>query len=399
LERIILYIMDRLCIQYSRRNARRFALNLVKYRIDIPSSERVLLPFASIVSRNHSSALRTSKPIYQQYTYGSHNDNTYNNNWWDIWKSHELLYKTILFGGSILVTSNLTQDKLQTRCEEDTTTTTIQAIATSTRSSLSTALTPSSVAKEDLDAIVEGHNVDELPIYSADEVAQKDGTDGKPIWMTYGGIIYDVTNFVPNHPGGSDKILQAAGTAIEPYWYTYRQHYNSDLPMRIMEHMAIGRLSEEDQNDIDEQMQVLEQNDPYVHEPKRHPSLRIHSDTPMNAEVPTKVLNQNYLTPNELFYIRNHHPVPYLTEKQLRNFRLQIDLSSTGKINENKDSVSDTTSSESNVSKNSTVISFTLDEIKEMPKTEVIVTLQCSGNRRGGYNTYQRTSGTPWGMY
>ena len=31
--------------------------------------------------------------------------------------------------------------------------------------------------------------------------------------------MYDVTEFIANHPGGSEKILMAAGGAIEPYWY------------------------------------------------------------------------------------------------------------------------------------------------------------------------------------
>ena len=29
---------------------------------------------------------------------------------------------------------------------------------------------------------------------------------------SYGGVVYDVTNFVANHPGGSEKILLAAGS-------------------------------------------------------------------------------------------------------------------------------------------------------------------------------------------
>jgi sulfite oxidase len=238
--------------------------------------------------------------------------------------------------------------------------------------------TPSSVAKEDLESMVEQHNVEDLPVLTSEEVAQRDGSNGTPVWMSYGGIVYDVTQFIANHPGGSDKIIQAAGSAIEPFWYIYRQHYNSDLPMRLMEHMAIGRLREEDQQDIDEQMLVLEQDDPYAREPARNKLLRVHTDAPMNAEVPTQVLSEHYITPNDLFYIRNHHPVPYLTEKQLQDFRLKVDLSGyNGDLG---------------------VVSFSLEELKRMPKTELVVTLQCSGNRRGGFNAYQRTSGTPWGM-
>jgi sulfite oxidase len=237
-------------------------------------------------------------------------------------------------------------------------------------------LTPSHVAKEDFDELQASHDIDKMPVYTLDQVAENNGSDGKPIWMSYGGVVYDVTNFIANHPGGSEKILMAAGSAIEPFWHLYRQHFASDLPMRLMEHMAIGRLSDADQSEIDQQMDVLEQDDPYAKEPLRHSALIVHSDTPMNAEVPTRLLTKSYLTPSSLFYIRHHHPVPYLTDKEMRDYRLSVDLSRCGKG----------------------ARTFTLDDLKAMKSTEVTVTLQCSGNRRSGYNEFQRTSGTPWGQ-
>jgi sulfite oxidase len=313
--------------------------------------------------RQHVSSMSLA-PLVTSYQ-NEYTNSTENNRW---------LISTLLGASMILFgVNNASIDSTNSRttfCENN---------ATHTLQQSSSELTPSSVAKVDLETVVESHNMDNLPIYTADDVSRNDGTDGKPIWMSYGGIVYDVTNFINNHPGGSDKIMQAAGTAIEPFWYLYRQHFNSDLPMRLMERMAIGQLREEDQADIDEQMIVLERDDPYAHEPKRNPMLRVHTDAPMNAEAPAKVLDEHYITPNDLFYIRNHHPVPYLTEKQLRDFRLHIDLSSAAPGAGEK------------------TVSFTLDELKQMPKSEVIVTLQCSGNRRGGFNTHQRTSGTPWG--
>lgn len=71
--------------------------------------------------------------------------------------------------------------------------------------------TPSSVAKEDLEEVTAEHSMDTLPIFEADFVAQHNGEDGTRIWMTYGGIVYDVTDFIPNHPGGSEQIMKAAG--------------------------------------------------------------------------------------------------------------------------------------------------------------------------------------------
>eukprot|EP00617_Octactis_speculum_P027459 CAMPEP_0185771048 /NCGR_PEP_ID=MMETSP1174-20130828/62910_1 /TAXON_ID=35687 /ORGANISM="Dictyocha speculum, Strain CCMP1381" /LENGTH=72 /DNA_ID=CAMNT_0028456769 /DNA_START=6 /DNA_END=220 /DNA_ORIENTATION=- len=33
------------------------------------------------------------------------------------------------------------------------------------------------------------------------------------IWVTYQDGVYDITEFIANHPGGSDKIRLAAGKA------------------------------------------------------------------------------------------------------------------------------------------------------------------------------------------
>lgn len=46
----------------------------------------------------------------------------------------------------------------------------------------------------------------------SEQVAENNGKDGKPIWMSYGGVVYDVTDFIHNHPGGSERILLAAGS-------------------------------------------------------------------------------------------------------------------------------------------------------------------------------------------
>jgi cytochrome b involved in lipid metabolism len=58
-----------------------------------------------------------------------------------------------------------------------------------------------------------------LPIYTSSQVAIHDGKKTDRVWMSYGGYVYDVTDFIENHPGGQQKILLAAGGAIEPYWH------------------------------------------------------------------------------------------------------------------------------------------------------------------------------------
>jgi len=144
-----------------------------------------------------------------------------------------------------------------------------------------------------------------------------------------------------------------------------------------MEKMLIGNLHPSDQEKVDEIMDKLsEERDPYENEPTRSPLLKVHNDTPMNAEVPADLLNSQYVTPVSEFYIRHHHPVPLLGEKQVEDFRLDVDLTL--------------------LSGKKQIAKLSLAQIKSLPKVAVTSTLQCSGNRRSEFNDLRETSGTPW---
>lgn len=173
--------------------------------------------------------------------------------------------------------------------------------------------------------------------------------------------------------------MQMPLQSVEPFWHVYRQHFATDLPMKLMEQMLIGELLDQDQEAMDRKMELLEETaaDPYALEPmhERNEALLVHSEQPMNAEVPEHLLTKEYLTPSDLFYIRHHHPVPFLTKEDVDNFELELDLGAYyGKQ------------------------SISLKELQQMKKVQVTATLQCSGNRRGGYNDFERTSGTSWGQ-
>lgn len=71
---------------------------------------------------------------------------------------------------------------------------------------------PSEVAAEDFEKYEESVDIDAMPLYTSEQVAEHDGQNGASMWMSYGGIVYDVTDFVVNHPGGSERISSAAGT-------------------------------------------------------------------------------------------------------------------------------------------------------------------------------------------
>jgi hypothetical protein len=56
--------------------------------------------------------------------------------------------------------------------------------------------------------------------------------------------------------------------------------------------------------------------DPYRNEPRRHPALIVRSDKPFNGETPAQLLAASAVTPNDMFFVRHHLPVPVVdTEK------------------------------------------------------------------------------------
>ena len=116
--------------------------------------------------------------------------------------------------------------------------------------------------KDDLESFLkrEQKQVDweALPVYTSQQVAQHDGTIQTSVWMSYGGFVYDVSSFIPLHPGGTARIQRAAGAAMEPFWHLHTQHFRTQEPTQILSQLVVGRLDDADQAKIDEQIDELE---------------------------------------------------------------------------------------------------------------------------------------------
>jgi len=205
---------------------------------------------------------------------------------------------------------------------------------------------------------------DGLPIYTRADVAKHTRVEDK-VWVTYKDGVYDITEFIEGHPGGESKILMAAGKSVDPYWNVYQQHFNSGFPREMLESMRIGTLAPGEAVE-----QAFE--DPYALDPVRHPSLIYHQATPCNAELPEKIMMDNWMTPNELWFVRHHHPVPLVNET---DYKLQIS------------------------GEGCKTVELTLSELKEkFEKIERVVTIQCSGNRRSHYDKVRKAQGIPWNV-
>jgi sulfite oxidase len=101
--------------------------------------------------------------------------------------------------------------------------------------------------------------------------------------------------------------------------------------------------------------------DMYETDPIRDPNLLHCTEKPFNGEPRIDLLTRDYITPNELFYVRNHLAVPDIDPKEYV-------LIVKGKgIKKHK---------------------FTLNDLKtKFKKHEVVTTLQCAGNRREDLHT------------
>lgn len=205
-----------------------------------------------------------------------------------------------------------------------------------------------------------GEEISHLPKYSAKDVSEHN-TKEKLIWVSYKAGVYDITNFVDQHPGG-DKIILAAGGSIEPFWELYGVHKQEEI-LELLETFRIGNLSQEDRKSSS--------NDIYANEPNRHPALKVCSNKPFNAETPLELLTERFITPSSLFYVRNHLPVPQIN---INDYKLEICLIDGKKI------------------------SFSMADLKsKFPKYTITATIQCAGNRRSELNQVKQVKGLNWG--
>lgn len=109
----------------------------------------------------------------------------------------------------------------------------------------------------------------------------------------------------------------------------------------------------------------------YANEPKRSNKFIVNSVEPFNAEPPSNELTRTFVTPNELFFVRNHAPVPIVNSNSYQ-------LTVSGLVNH--------------------PLTLSLTEIKNrFPKVTIMASLMCAGNRRTELHKIQPVRGVGWG--
>ncbi|XP_046386622.1 sulfite oxidase [Ischnura elegans] len=213
--------------------------------------------------------------------------------------------------------------------------------------------------------IVPGMKRLDLPSYTMEEVAKHSSVEnGGKVWVTYGIGVYDITPFIDQHPGG-DKILLAAGGSVEPFWMLYGVHKEPGI-LAMLEQYRIGNISEEEAKSATSNME-----DPYAVDPRRHPALKPSSLKPYNAEPPPGLLVDSFLSPSDLFYVRNHLPVP-----EVDPATYELEITGIGVKN----------------------VTLNLKDLERYKTYSVTAAIQCAGNRRSEMSKVKPVKGLAWGQ-
>eukprot|EP00884_Botryococcus_braunii_P006710 jgi/Botrbrau1/1603/Bobra.0185s0018.1 len=187
-------------------------------------------------------------------------------------------------------------------------------------------------------------------------------TSENRIWVTYKDGVYDITDFVELHPGGTARIMLAAGGPIDPFWALYAQHVTDEVH-EILQEYYIGKL-------VGGALEVKDVNDPYAGDPERHPALIARMQKPYNGETPPEILASTPFTPNTLFYVRNHLPVPTVDAE---TWKVRIEGPALEPLE------------------------LSLKDLKtKFKEVSIPVTLQCSGNRRNEMSEVKHVKGLEW---
>lgn len=212
-------------------------------------------------------------------------------------------------------------------------------------------------------------------VFNRKDVAQHNNLD-KGVWITYKGNVYDITDFIKHHPGGSHTIMMGAGGDVEPFWKTYTVHEAIEV-QSLLSKYQIGILEKDEQLNLNEMTTTLE--GPYANDPIRNPLLKVLTQEPFNAETPPKLLVETPVTPTEIFFVRNHLPVP---EVDIEDYKLGIYIGSDVDSDSHK-----------------LLKEFTIDELKNIYKSYTIDSvIQCSGNRRSDLKKIKEIKGLDWGV-
>uniref|UniRef100_A0A914XBC9 Sulfite oxidase n=1 Tax=Plectus sambesii TaxID=2011161 RepID=A0A914XBC9_9BILA len=109
-------------------------------------------------------------------------------------------------------------------------------------------------------------------------------------------------------------------------------------------------------------------------DPQRRAARIVKSEEPFNAETPSSLLVHSFVTPADLFFVRNHLPFPEHTDASKHQLHVEVQ----------------------NGKKKGTV-TLNLDDLKEkFTPTTITSAVQCAGNRRAEMSKFKKVEGVMW---
>lgn len=189
------------------------------------------------------------------------------------------------------------------------------------------------------------------------------------IWVSYKDSVYDITDFMKLHPGGTEKIMLGAGGQLEAFFKFYPFHQKEHV-QRLLGKYKIGLLHPDDI--VQESSMTFGDDEDDEQLKNRSKNLLILQEYPMIAETNPKFLTDDFITPAKEQFIRNHQQIPQRVD--LDYFTLKI------------------------MEGNKKKAKFTMSELREKFKPyTVMTTMACSGNRRGGLKkVFPSIQGNMW---
>ena len=83
-----------------------------------------------------------------------------------------------------------------------------------------------------------------IHIFTASDVATHNSPSS--CWISRAGKVYDVTQFLQDHPGGDDLILQHAGKDVEEVMKNKHEHEHSEAAYEMLQEYLIGRIGSDE---------------------------------------------------------------------------------------------------------------------------------------------------------
>jgi 4-hydroxysphinganine ceramide fatty acyl 2-hydroxylase len=82
--------------------------------------------------------------------------------------------------------------------------------------------------------------VNKSKIFTEEDLAPHNSL--KSCWVTRNGKVYDVTEFLADHPGGEDLIVKHGGKDVSEAMNDELEHTHSDSAYEMLDEYLIGRL-------------------------------------------------------------------------------------------------------------------------------------------------------------